>query len=84
MFHTWVQKEGEIFTDFVADLRRLTKHCDFGPALNLMLWDRIVCGIKDASLQRRLLAEPVLDLCQVSETAENNARDLQASQLKVR
>ena len=51
-FNAQVQ-DRETFADFVADLRRLTEHCDFGAMLNNMLRDRIVCGIRDASLQRR-------------------------------
>ena len=89
-FNTRVQKEGETIADFVAELRRLTEHCDFGATLNDMLRDRIVCGIRDASLQRRLLAEPELtfkkafDLCQAAESAAKNARELQAAQPKAR
>ena len=47
-----------------------------------MLRDRLVCGIRDAHTQRRLLAEPELtfkkafDLAQASETAEKNAKQL--------
>ena len=89
-FNTRVQKEGETIANFVAELRRLTEHCDFGATLNDMLRDWIVCGIRDASLQHRLLAEPELtfkkafDLCQAAESAAKNVRELQAAQPKVR
>ena len=48
-----------------------------------MLRDRIVCGIEDAKIQRRLLAEPELtfdkafELALASESADKNAKDLQ-------
>ena len=48
-----------------------------------MLRDRLVCGINDQRLQRRLLAEPMLtfekawELAQASETAERNAKQLE-------
>ena len=48
-----------------------------------MLRDRIVCGIEDPKIQRRLLAEPELtfdkafELSLVSESADKNAKDLQ-------
>ena len=47
-----------------------------------MLRDRLVCGIKDSRVQRRLLSETDLtfkkafELAQASEVAEKNARDL--------
>ena len=48
-----------------------------------MLRDRLVCGINDSRLQRRLLTEPgltfqkALELARAFESAEKNARDLQ-------
>ena len=47
-----------------------------------MLRDRLVCGTRDAAVQRRLLAEPDLkfkkafELAQTAETATKNAKDL--------
>ena len=49
-----------------------------------MLRDRLVCGVQHSHLQKRLLAEPELtfqkafDLCQVSEAADRNIKELQA------
>ena len=48
-----------------------------------MLQDRLVCGINDKRVQRRLLAEPgltfakALELAQAAETAESNAKQLE-------
>ena len=80
------QKEGETIADFIADLRKLSEHCDFADTLGHMLRDRLVCGIRDVHVQRRPLAEPDLtfkkayDLAQASETAEKNSQDLQQQQ----
>ena len=47
-----------------------------------MLHDRIVCGISDARIQRRLLAEPrltyakVVQLSQSMEAAERNSKPI--------
>lgn len=77
------QKPGEPIANFVSDLRRLSEHCDFGETLDDMLRDRIVCGIADGRLQRRLLVEPdlslkkALELAQAQETAEQGAQQLQ-------
>ena len=30
---------------FVAEVRRIAKHCEFGPALDDMLRDRMICGL---------------------------------------
>ena len=49
-------------SQFVAELRRLSEHCDFKATLDDMLRDRIVCGVRNSSVQRRLLAESGLTL----------------------
>ena len=49
-----------------------------------MLRDRLVCGLRDMKLQRRLLAEPSLtfkkafELTQAAEVAERSTKELQA------
>ena len=64
----------------------MSEHCNFGPSLNEMLHDRIVCGIEDAKIQQRLLAEPDLtfdkafELALASESADKNVKDLQLLQ----
>ena len=110
-FHSRSRASGENVSTFVAELRKLSKHCNFGETLNDMLllpplqrvltepkWrqtatictgnnihvrDRLVCGINDQWLQRRLLSEPeltfakALELAQVAEAAERNTRELE-------
>ena len=93
-FNSRIQSTGESVATFVAELRRLAEHCQFGQTLDDMLRDRLVCGITDGRVQRRLLAEPeltlkkALELAQAQETAEKGAQQLQqqrpqASQLHV-
>ncbi|KAL1444411.1 hypothetical protein MTO96_029888 [Rhipicephalus appendiculatus] len=60
---------GESIADFVSDLRRLSEHCEFGVSLEDMLRDRLVCGVRDEALQRRLLAETALDFKKTYEKA---------------
>ena len=85
-FNSRTQREGETLAEFVAELRRLSGHCDFAASLDDMLCDRLVCGVQDSRLQKRLLAEPDLsfhkafDLCQASEVADRNVKELQAGQ----
>lgn len=56
-FYTRVWQPNETVAEFVADLRRLAKHCNFGDTLEKMLSDRLACGINDSSIQKKLLAE---------------------------
>ena len=68
---------------FVAELRALAEFCNFGDTLNVMLWDRIVCGINDDATQRRLLAEPDLNYAKAVETARSmEAASLSMKELK--
>ncbi|KAL7726057.1 hypothetical protein ACLKA6_008515 [Drosophila palustris] len=53
----------------MAALRTLAKDCNFGAALDRMLRDRFVCGMKDGNLQRTFLAEEALTLQRVLERA---------------
>ena len=59
-FHSRNRREGESVSVYVAELKKLSEYCGFGDALNDMLRDRLVCGINDSGVQRRLLSEPDL------------------------
>ena len=69
-FHSRVQKEDESIAQFVAELCRLSEHCNFDATLNDMLRDRLVCGIRDTRVQRRLLAETKLTFQNAFELAQ--------------
>uniref|UniRef100_L7LUB5 Putative tick transposon n=1 Tax=Rhipicephalus pulchellus TaxID=72859 RepID=L7LUB5_RHIPC len=56
-FRSRVQLENESIAEFAAELRQIAEHCNFGTALNHMLRDRLVCGIRDRAVQQRLLTE---------------------------
>ena len=82
-FNSRSRKQGESVATFVADLRRLSEYCEFGDSLVEMLRDRLICGINNDRMQRRLLAESKLsfekayELAQAMETADHDARELQ-------
>ena len=69
----------------MSELRKLTENCKFGGSLNEMLRDRLVCGINDHQIQRRLLSEPklsysqALQISQAAETANRNTKELEES-----
>ena len=50
-FHSRLRKEGENVTTFVAELRKLSEHLNFGESLEGMLRDRLVCGINNDQIQ---------------------------------
>eukprot|EP00731_Ephydatia_muelleri_P017173 Em0010g271a len=73
-----LERDGESVSQFVAELHKLSEHCDFENSLEDML--------RDVRVQRRLLAEAGLTfakafgLAQTSELAEKNFQDLQHSE----
>ena len=57
-FNSRSRAEGESVASFVAALRELALHCDYGDRLSEMLRDRLVHSVNHKGIQRRLLAEP--------------------------
>ena len=78
-FNKRVQRNDKFMADFVADLHKLSKFCNF-TELNNTLRDRIVCSVADEVLQKKLFAEPNLtfnwafDLAVAAETAWKNVQ----------
>ena len=70
-FHSRTRRPGESVGVFVAELRSLAEFCNFRDTLEVMLRDRIVCGINDDAIQKRLLAEPALNYEKAVEMAMN-------------
>ncbi|KAL5463687.1 hypothetical protein EMCRGX_G032610 [Ephydatia muelleri] len=83
-FNCRVRGEVEPIADFVAALRALSEHCEFGMSLEDVLRDRLVCGINKPSIQRRLLGEggltfkKALELSLSMELANKGSSELQA------
>lgn len=83
-FHRRHQANGESIACFVKDLRKLSEFCNFTELEN-MLRDRIVCGVTDQSLQRRLFGEPNLtfqkayDLAIAHETATQSVINIRGA-----
>ena len=59
-FNTQNRLMGETIASYIAELHHLAEHCKFGTTLNAILRDRLVCGMEEPRIQRRLLAEPDL------------------------
>ena len=86
-FNTRRQEEGETVATFVAALRKIAEYCEYGSVLDDMLRDRVVCGINNKAVQRRLLQEPsltfekALEMALAAETADRDSRRLRGSSL---
>ena len=84
-FHKREQLPGESLADYIAELRRLATHCEFGGYLDDALRDRLVCGLHSEGTQRRLLTVKNLTLQEAIETAlsmeaaEKDSKALQGS-----
>ena len=82
-FHSRFRQHGESVATFVSELRALAEHCKFGSTLNDMLRDRLVCGIYEDLIQRKLLSESkltfdkALEMALGIETAMKNIQELQ-------
>ena len=82
-FNSRFRWEGESIAQFLSELRALAEHCNYGASFDDMLRDRLVCGVEDQPIQRRLLAEERLTLQKATsialamETAARNAEPLQ-------
>ena len=66
----------------MAELRRLTTHCEFRAFLDEALGDRLVCGLRNETIQKKLITEFDLTLARAvqlsvgMEAAEKNAKAL--------
>lgn len=79
-FFTRNQQADESTSDFIVELRKMANRCNFGQALDRMLRDRLVCGIRDAGVRRNLLARHTLTLQEAEDAAiaaEMAARNVQ-------
>ncbi|XP_048580358.1 uncharacterized protein K02A2.6-like [Nematostella vectensis] len=61
-FHQRNQVLGEDINAFVASLKQMTEHCNFGEFLPQALRDRFGCGLANESISKKLLCERDLTL----------------------
>ena len=84
-----MKNPGESVASYLARLRALAKYCNFGGSLEDMIRDRLVCGINDDAIQKRLLAESKLtykkavEVAHSLETADKNIQLLKQSKKAV-
>ena len=54
------QEEGEPVDSFITSLYRLAEHCNYRDLHDEMVQDRIVVGLRDSNLSKRLQTDPEL------------------------
>lgn len=86
-FDSRSRQSTETVSAYVAELRRLAHDCNYGTTLEQMLRERLVCGINDNRIQRRLLSETDLTfekafkIAVAAEAASKNVQDLHKAPL---
>lgn len=77
-FYKRNQLKKETIAVFVAELRKLAEHCEFGGNLADTLRDRFVCGLDRENIQKRLLTERDLTFqraIEIASSMETAAKD---------
>lgn len=78
-FYKRNQLEGESISAYCAELQKLSMNCNFADNLNFMLRDKLVMGLGNEQIQKRLLAEEDLTYDKAKKTAlamESAQRDV--------
>ena len=84
-FFKCTQGASERIADFMAELRRLAKTCNFGQYLETALHDQFMCGLRDEKCQRELLsmqdlmAAIALQKATAAETVSKESKAMQES-----
>ena len=85
-FFAKTQLADESVDHFVTELRNRARECEFGPLTESLIRDRLICGIKDDNVRRRLLRETdvtlkaALDVCRANEATASQMTKLQTGQ----
>ena len=61
-FNTRSQKKDETFDAFLSSIRVLSQTCNYGTLNDSLLRDKIVCGIREETTQKKLLVDAKLDI----------------------
>ena len=56
-FNSRKQLPGEPIASYVAELKKMASHCEFGDNLWELIRDRLVCGVSSVATQKKLLSE---------------------------
>ena len=71
LFYRRDQTAEESVSEFLVELKRLASHCEFGQFLDEALRDRLFCGLRNDTTQKRLLSEADLTLVKAVQIASS-------------
>ena len=86
-FNKCTREPGESMAEYVAALRQLAEHCDYGDSFNDMLRDKLVCSVNHEAIQQKLMVQnpaeltfsKAMELAQHIEIAEKDASRVTAT-----
>lgn len=82
MFNSANQNETETFEEYILRLQILIETCEFGTFKDDLLRDRIVLGIRNRDIRKKLMTKPELtlqqamDICRVEEITSERMKNL--------
>ena len=85
VFNNRLQKPGETIDEYCTQLKGLSQTCEFGELKDDLIRDRIVCGITDDGVRKRLLQtakltlKTCMDTCRASETTSQQLKAMKTS-----
>ena len=68
-FNRRVQDDNESVEEFINSLHVLAEHCEYGDSHDKMICDRIMVGLKDGNVSKRLQLDPDLTLPKAQDIA---------------
>lgn len=68
------QRAGQSVAEFVTELKKLSRHCEFGENLNENMRDQFVCGLLKDEMRLRLFTEDTIEFTKAVNVATNIER----------
>ncbi|UYV78194.1 K02A2.6-like [Cordylochernes scorpioides] len=84
-FSNRARRPGEKISTYIAELKKMAEYCKFGSTIDEAIRDRLIAGIEDDNIQRKLLGEGdsltlhrAIEIALALEAAAQDAKDLQS------
>jgi len=87
VFNTRRQQPGETIDQYVTDLKKKAKSCEFGDPNDSLIKDRVVCGILSEKTRARVLKQPdlplakAIDMCRADEITLTHMNSIGATNI---
>ncbi|GFS18344.1 polyprotein [Elysia marginata] len=82
-FDQRTRQPNESISSFIAALRHLSEHCEFGSTLNERLCEKFVTGVNHVEIQRKLILETNLTLDKAIQIATSQLQSSEAARALV-